>query len=208
MQKLVHADSELAGPRQTKSRESHMLCLLTAGIRAPRIPPSLQARQRFLVPPTPTLASNLSGWGFCFFFMLPKPPPSPQERVGGAATSPPLVSTPALHQRPQPLRAGSTPPHAASTPPHAASAPPALRDGPMPLPLRAALMPPACAPCRCPWPARCVSAPCPRALHQRPHPHSCPRVPHQRPPPLCVQMPAPCICTRACVSAPRRDHFL
>ena len=74
-------------------------------------------------------------------------PLSSQERVGGAATSPPLVSTPALHQRPQPLRAGSTPPHAASTPPHATSAPPALRDGPMPLPLCAALMPPACAPC-------------------------------------------------------------
>ena len=180
---------------QTKSRESHMLCLLTAGIRAPsHFPPSLQARDRGLSCPNPHPRLKCERVGVLFFsfrqshslprfksesegfifFMLP--PPLPLRAPLPSVNSPQSLragSTPLHAGSAPPIRAGSTPPHTASASPplRAASMPPALCEGPTPLPLRAALMPPACRMRAASIPPACAPHRCPAcALHRRPLP--------------------------------------
>jgi hypothetical protein len=68
-------------------------------------PPSVRqrhpsrARRRFLVHPTPTLASNTSGWGFCFLYAAKATPPSNSvplclRHIPLRRTSPLTASTP------------------------------------------------------------------------------------------------------------------
>ena len=174
-----HTHARRAGPHvshtniQTKSRESHMLCLLTG------IPLAPSARQRVLVPQSPPSPQMRAGGGSVFFHAA-KATPSLAPRAGqrgfffSCCHLPPPASTPALRQRPQSLHAGSTPPRAGSAPPmragsmppHTASAPCpcTLGRGPWPCakgqrPCLCVLIPPACAPCRYPWPAHCVDTP-------------------------------------------------
>ena len=89
-----HTHARRAGPHvshtniQTKSRESHMLCLLTG------IPLAPSVRQRVLVPQSPPSPQMRAGGG-SVFFMPPKPrPPLPQERVKGASFSHAATSLP------------------------------------------------------------------------------------------------------------------
>ena len=78
---------------QTKSRESHMLCLLTAGIRAPsHFPPSLQARDRGLSCPNPHPRLKCERVAVLFSLMPQKPPPPlPQMQVEGFVSPPPRI---------------------------------------------------------------------------------------------------------------------
>ena len=176
--------------------------------------------------PTPTLASNASGWGFCFFHAAKSTPslaPRACRRLGGFSfffmlPSPlplraplPCVNAPPLHAESTPPHAGSAPPlRAGSTPPHTASAPPPLRlwvDAPG-----------LCALDRSPHTLCQRSRPC--AMGQRSLPLRAglmpsvsahcvsprPCAPHQRPLPLhlCAALHLhPCLC-----KCPLEDHFL